>query len=622
MRKRNKFYMYSIAALSSLGIFLSSCTGAARTAPKGEFDDKVVIQTAQNRFYPLMAAFSQLVDLYNKEHANTPGFLPVELQQSEKTNASRELQLTNNVVGSIRSNSPLVPNIILADLNAAYEINRYNRLLDLSNSPIINANYFDSDLYNNYNKVTGSDQNGNKVYAIPFNLTTTDGLVFNKPVMSLIFDMVEKGGGTVDKTSATYKELHLDNYMTKLANKKWSDLMVKSADVYKDLSVNDKTFSNLESMFEFSKKFTDGLQLKSNPTVTGQQNDLKIFMIDYGSTIYQKYLWAKLGNSKESWLWNLKLDGNQFDLDFSNIRTPEKQKIIGDTYDFYKNNYTSLNLNDKQLLKSIYFATNRGNDWAGSNIRDFDTAFGIAPQVAWNRTVVSPYVINRYRDDANKPVTQQDINNALAKFPAENEVLWKTQVTKFDQNNLNKNTFWIGGSSLIGISTSQRRDEQTRKFLEWLFNNDTKINVPDSPLYNQSINQILNTVSSYVLTSKQALSTQTEQTLKDNIAKEQAEVDKIKDKPTVENYNNKDWSTIYLNKASLATLQDWLTFKSELTKDRTNNSIVSINTNDKANGILSIIDGAISGITASEQPSNLTRENLLKQINDALGPNN
>ncbi|UQZ95747.1 hypothetical protein F9C22_03225 [Mycoplasmoides gallisepticum] len=618
MRKRTKFYMYSIAALSSLGIFLSSCTRASQPVQKGEFDDKVVIQTAQNQFYPLMWAFSQLVDLYNKQFANTPGFLPVELQQSEKTNATSELQLTNNVVGSIRSNSPLVPNIILADLNAAYQINGFNRLLDLSNNPIINENYFDSDIYNNFNKISGSTQSSDKVYAIPFNLTTTDSLVFNKPLMNLLFSLVEQGGGTVDKNSATYKELHMEGFMEKIPNKKWKDLQVKSSEIYKGLTVNDQTFSNLESMFEFSKKFTDGLQLNQTPTVTGQQRDLKIFMLDYGPNIYQKYLWSKLGNSRDSWLWNLKLQYNQFDLDFSNLRKTADQNTIGETYDFFKNNYTSLNLNDKQVLKSIYFGTGGKSDWASWDIRNFDTAFGIAPHVGWNQSVVSPFTIRTFRSTQGD-VTQQDINNAKNNFASADDVLWKTQLTKLDKNNLKKNTFWIGGSSLIGISTSRQRDEQTKKFLEWLFNNDTRIAAPDSPFNNQSVSQILNSVSAYDLTSKQALSTTAQQALTDTIAKEQAEVDKVKNNPTPETYNNSDWSRIYLNKGALASLTDWLTFKSELNKDPANNSIAFIHTDEKANRILSILNGAVSGITRSADPTNLTKENLLRQINDALG---
>ncbi|SYV93962.1 Uncharacterised protein, partial [Mycoplasmoides gallisepticum] len=68
-------------------------------------------------------------------------------------------------------------------------------------------------------------------------------------------------------------------------------MQVKSNEIYKGLTVDDKTFSNLESMFEFSKKFTEGLELKQTPTVTGQQRDLKVFMLNYGPTIYQKYLW-------------------------------------------------------------------------------------------------------------------------------------------------------------------------------------------------------------------------------------------------------------------------------------------------------------------------------------------
>ncbi|MES3497541.1 hypothetical protein MG1601_125 [Mycoplasmoides gallisepticum] len=96
-------------------------------------------------------------------------------------------------------------------------------------------------------------------------------------------------------------------------------------------------------------------------------------------------------------------------------------------------------------------------------------------------------------------------------------------------------------------------------------------------------------------------------------------MDKVKDNPTPETYNNSDWSRIYLNKGALASLTDWLTFKSELNKDPANNSIAFIHTDEKANRILSILNGAVSGITRSANPTNLTKENLLRQINDTLG---
>ncbi|SYV93960.1 Uncharacterised protein, partial [Mycoplasmoides gallisepticum] len=48
-------------------------------------------------------------------------------------------------------------------------------------------------------------------------------------------------------------------------------------------------------------------------------------------------------------------------------------------------------------------------------------------------------------------------------------------------------------------------------------------------------------MSAYDLTSKQALSTTAQQALTDTIAKEQAEVDKVKNNPTPETYNNSDW---------------------------------------------------------------------------------
>ncbi|MDC4183575.1 P68 family surface lipoprotein [Mycoplasma bradburyae] len=630
MKSKTKIFVSSMAILGSLGFVLSSCgkmSGTPSTnkpvTPPGQFDNKIVIQTAQNKFYPLMWAFAEIVDLYNKQFKDTEGFIPVELQQSEVSKANSELELTNKVVGEISSKSPLVPNIILADLNAAYKINGYNRLLDLSNNTIINENYFDSDIYNNFNKISGSSETDKKVYAIPFNLTTTDSLVFNKPLMNLLFKLVKEGGGMVEENSKIYQELKMENFESRFMNKKWKNLQIKDNMTYKGLTIDDNTFSNLESMFEFSKKIVDGLKLKEDSAMASESRDrdLKIFMLDYGPNIYQKYLWSKLGNSKDKWLWNFKLKDGTFDLDFTNLKKTEDQNTIGTTYDFFKNSYSTLDLKNNQTLKSIYFGSGGVSDWASWDIRNFDTAFAIAPHVGWNQSVFSPFTVKTFRATKGD-VTQEDINNAKTNFASASEVLWKSQLTKFDKTNPNKNTFWIGGSSLIGISTSDKRDAQTKKFLEWLFNNNTRINVPDSPLNNKSISEILNSISAYDLTSKNALSDTAKTALETTINAEQAEVDKVKAEPTPETLKTPDWSKIYLNKGALASLNDWLTFKKELTAKPQENSIAFINTDEKASGILSIINSAISGITKTASATNLTKENLIKQIQDKLGSAN
>ncbi|MDC4184312.1 P68 family surface lipoprotein [Mycoplasma bradburyae] len=623
-KSRTRILIGSMAALSLMSFSLSSCFkpngGDISKTPKGEFDDKVVIQTSQNSYYPLMKTLSLLVDLYNKEKANTEGFLKVELQTTENTNTKSELELTNKVVGDITSKSPLVPNIILADLNAAYKINTLDRLLDVNGSSVINEAYFDTDVYNNFNKLVGTNKNDNKIYAIPFDITETDALVFNKPLMSLLFDFIEKGGGTVDKESKIYKELKVEDFTTKIQNKKWKNLEVKGNEVFKDWTVDDNTFDNFESILEFSDKIVKNLKIKDNAEVNTKDADLKVFLVTYEDDLFNKFLWSKLGNNQTSWLWTQKADGDILDLDFANAKKPETQTKIGEAFDFLKNHYSALDLNNEQLLRSVQYTGGGIVSW---NVAKFDAAFGIAPHIAWNSSMFSPYTIDRFRKDRKAPLTAEDITTAKNKYAAPNEVLWKNQIQKFDKNDKTKNTFWIGGSSLVGIKTSTKRDEQAKKFLEWLFNINSTITQSDSIFKGETVNSILNSQGGYIFTSKKAISDESKTKLKEILDNEQPVADKVlKDGPTVDDVNNnRSWKDLNFNKAALATLSNFLDFKKQRDAMPDKNSIISIATDDKSGKILKILKDAIGGISKTKEPTNLTKEKLLEEINKVLNEN-
>ncbi|QZX49308.1 P68 family surface lipoprotein [Mycoplasma sp. E35C] len=639
LKKTRKSFISSLMALGFAGtMVLSSCAHAGspsrpiyggdpdnKVGDTSGFGNKIVIQTAQNRFYPLMHALSSLVESYNNEFfkKDPTNNFEVVLQQSEETKAASETQLTSNVLTKIQAKSNDIPNILLADLNSAYQLQRVESLLDISGSQIINANYFDSTIFNEFNKIAGSDESvTTKVYAIPFNLTTVDSLVFNKPLMNLLFKFVKDGGGEVKEDSNIYKELKIESFNPEsyesIKNKKWFNLEVKENNVFKGVTVDDSTFENLESMFDFAKKITEGLKVKSEKTVSGQQRDLKIFMLDYGPSTYKKYLWSKLGNTKESWLWNYKVEDGKNELDYTNLEKEQNQNIIKQSFKFFKDSYAKQDLSDDQWLKSIYFSQGGTNDWASWDIRTYDTAFAIAPHVGWNQSVISPFSINTFGKKANEALTEEDVTNVQKKFASQKDVLWKNQLTRYEKDQKERNTFLIGGSSLVGVKTSAERDKQTIKFLEWLFNDDTIIHDESSIYNNQSISKVLNSKSAYDITSKKALSKEALDKLNKEIEGQETKVNKFFEENSLyANIKDPDWSQIYLNKGAAASLKDWLDFKAKLEKEPSKNSIAFINNDSKSLTISAIINKAIFDIT-TKAGSNLSEEQLITNIKEQL----
>ncbi|QZX48957.1 P68 family surface lipoprotein [Mycoplasma sp. E35C] len=593
-----------------------------------KYDNKVIFQTSQNDFYPLMHAMSVLVDEYNKEHKDEKGYFEVILQKSDQSKARSETTLTRNVTKAIQENNPDIPNIILANLNSGYQIDKLNRLLDFGQSKILNKDNFDEEIIKYYTK-GGSGADKDKILAIPFDLTTLDSFVFNKPVMNLLFDFVEKGGGTVNKDSQIYKELKIDDFMKKIpATKKWHDLELKNPKAFDKYVVNDETFSNLESVLEFSKKMISSLKLKANPSTSIPTRDLKIFMTD-GLNIINKYLWSKLGNTDSSWLWTNNDKADKFKPDYSNIKKEDTIKKIGDAYDVFKNNFGTFKIYDKEIkgkkispkLYSWYVANGGTTDWTSWDIRTFDTAFGFGPHVGWNQSVISPFVLKTFRKNPKSKLTQKDVEEASQNFAFADQVLWKNQLTKFDKTQKDNNTFLIGGSSLVAIKTDEARDKQTIKFLEWLLDGKTKINLPNSPYNNKTPLEILNSISSYTLTTKDALTDKKRDELDKRIKEQEDKVNKdiITQKKFWEGVNSPEWSQLYLNKGALATLDDWLNYKKEFKKDNKKNSITFYYEDEFTSRLISAINSSIFSIARpilGTQSKDAMLKTIKKRISD------
>ncbi|QZX49372.1 P68 family surface lipoprotein [Mycoplasma sp. E35C] len=555
--------------------------------PRIRSNEKIIFQTAQGDSYPQIRALKVLVDLYNQEFEDDQEHLDVVLQNREITKARSEVSLTRNTVDLIKKEDDKIPNLILGSLNSVNAINDVGYGLNLNKSKILKRQNFEESIFDYYNTLNNAKKDSNDIYGLPFSITTFDSLVYNKPLMNLIFKFVKDGGGMVDEHSKIYQELKQDDFLTKIPKtKRWNDLEVKNREVFKNLVVNDDTFGDFESIIEFSNQIAQGLKLKEEISSPEPTRSIKIFTTDSFAYTIRKYLWSKLGNNEQSWLWTHKYnDQNQMFLDFTNLKQEETIKKIGDFYNFFKNNLTSLPLSKKEYkptetirpnLYSYYLALGTAADWTFSDIRTFDTAFGIGPHVGWSQSILSPGTLKDIKDpnDPKKGASIEDLKKAGEQMPSADDVVWKNQLTRFNKNDKELNTFLVGSAGLIPIKSAPHKEKQTIKFLEWLFSGETKIKSANSPWKGRYIYEIFSQISGYNFTTKAALSKQTYDTLTKQIEQKQKRVDAIiKSDDKYSKINDPDWSTIYIDKAAAASLKDYLDFKEELNKDPNKNSI-------------------------------------------------
>lgn len=136
--------------------------------------------------------------------------------------------------------------------------------------------------------------------------------------MQRLFALFKQGGGKINENSKIYNQLQTQTVLS--ANNFWSTVALKNNEVFKDKTINDSTFDNLESIFKFSSMIYGGLNL----TNVSPDTDQSILEIDYDRNLLTKYIWSKLGNSEKDFLWNLKAETNNprdLVVNFDNLKT-------------------------------------------------------------------------------------------------------------------------------------------------------------------------------------------------------------------------------------------------------------------------------------------------------------
>ncbi|VEU71838.1 Uncharacterised protein [Mesomycoplasma ovipneumoniae] len=471
-----KFFKPLLLTSPSLFLIASACGVSENTIdPKTQ----VVMTTSQGPFWPLIFGLNVygknqkgLIPYYNQKFKDDPDFAPVRLVLDFESKAKTQQQTTENIKKLLDTNSDQLPSIVLGDSSTASVLQERNRLLEIQ-SDKLKPGIFTDQIVGKYNSFNFGE---NKFYNIPFNVNDVDALGFNLDNLRIIFDLVKKGGGKVDENAEIYKKAQesAQKGNSTPENSFFSNLEVKSADVFKDLNVTYDTFSNIEEALEFSTKFIDGVKLKADAKLDENTENASIFDIDYSGLIFHKNIISKSG--KKFW------EAKGKDLTFNIATDTSLQDEFKKTYEkFTKTNKKIEHKegNNSKILQAFQFKNFKKKDsigeWGSHDILQYRTVFGYVPGVGIKQSI----------DTATTRSLFAKSNPELAKgFATFNDVFTTNQPLKSHK----ESPFFVynsGGSSLIPIKTdTEKINKAAIKFLEWLFTGQNDIDKPGTMVDN------------------------------------------------------------------------------------------------------------------------------------------
>lgn len=463
---------------------------------------QIIFASSQPKWFHLMYALKDLIEIYNNDYKNDEDFLPVKLMSHEQTLAKSEHQLALETIDKIEQNNPESPNIILSDKYGALFLKRKNKILDINSDlkELINQEILDF-----HNSEFCQDYQNKKVYDLPFNITNLDTIIFNLNIMNRLFELIKEGGGFVDEQSSIFvKSKNSIDKENSLAKKSFFNLIkVKDKDIFKGWKVDDSTFRSIENALEFSSKFWDGVFVDSD-LVDQSTLNATIFSMDYHLQLFLKSFdnyEQNLSNYQDIKLWNLSKTKDEI---IFNFKDPQVKLSLEKIYNTYKQNLRNVEIKNKNFSSIKYLGFDDG--WTNTIIRSYQCAFAFGPSVGMRNLS-----------------WKKEENLALKK-----DVLHERQVRFFSDKNKEKTTYFKGGSSLVLIDTNQRENRATLKFVNWLYNGKIEslnMNVSDFIIENSGYFLPLKTII-----NKQFLK-ELEQKLKDKkILIEKTSDEKLKDK--------------------------------------------------------------------------------------------
>ncbi|ACU78684.1 P68 family surface lipoprotein [Mycoplasma mycoides] len=587
--------------------------------------DRILFATAQGAGWPLSLALRPLVKYYNETYKNEAGFVPVKFKfadnptkdpEIETHGITNQFQLIKKTKEDIEThNTKALPNIVLGDQSGAYIINQDQRLLDISDQGI-DKNTFSSKIAELHSILAGQHDT-TKLYNIPFDNADTNALQINLRVMEKMFELIEKGGGTVEKGSEIYKKVESskkEKNKNELPEKTiWSALKVKkekngTEGSFKDLKINDDTFKSLKALRDFAAKFTEGVEIDESKvkedTISGE-----VLSIDYQEQEFYKELHSRINSDKPI-----------FELDKSNDKNIPKVKynLVQDdsTKQEFKKLWEEWNKSikrveykketpNKKVFQSMKFMANGIKEWGSWNIFRFQSAISLAASVGANQNKITDFTRKHpYFGDDIKNDPKFDTNNAK-----DADVFMDSQITPPKENKsgesamtppkTNPGIFDEGGSSILPINVgNEKLNNGTKKFLKWIYTGKNKISGIEEENW-----LTLAKTSGYIMPLKEVVTKETVKKLEEIISKLETDL-KSKNDITKE----PGYFTLNMLRSSLLSLKS-------LVKLENGESVArAMVTDDKAAEITGNVAKALIGQTNIDGKTDTSADALLSQF--------
>ncbi|MDQ0567399.1 P68 family surface lipoprotein [Mycoplasma yeatsii] len=553
----------------------------------------VIFQVAQGQAFPLAIALKPFIKYYNDTFKDEEDFMKVKIQfkddyefDGEKVQGHgsfSEFGLIKNAKSNIESGDfKKVPNIILGAQSGAYIINQDKRLLDLSDKGIKKDFFFDkiADLHS----VLAGQGVTDKIFNIPFDNADVDALIFNLRLLKKMFEIIQKGGGTISQDSEIIKKSLAIQNKDIPTTSIWAYIDLKTTQEnekpFENFTVNGETFKTIDGVRELAKKFAENIEIKqeNKAKITDSTLSGDVLSIDYQEQAFLKELHTKIEDKEKS---AFQLDQNK----------KVKYNLIED--DEFKKEFRSLWENYSQTAKlsirhnvgastkafhAIKYMKNGTEEWGSWQVLKFQSAMSFAASVGAYQNKIS--TITKSHPYLGK--VQEGKDEEFYKTNAgESDVYMTTQVTKTKSSK--HEIFNEGGSSIIPIdSRNDKVNRATKKFLEWFYKGKNKIGSTQE----ENNWYTFARTSGYVMPLKDVVKNETLETFKKQIQELEQKIEGKKDKELVE---NKELSSLHfklnmlrsssISLESLLKLNDEKTVaKAMVTDDKSAQMVRSIST--------------------------------------------
>ncbi|QQY78653.1 glycerol ABC transporter substrate-binding protein [Mycoplasma mycoides subsp. capri] len=619
---RRKLLVLSAMALTMTAPFAAiACTTTK--------SDRILFATAQGAGWPLSLALRPLVKYYNETYKNEAGFVPVKFKfadnptkdpEIETHGITNQFQLIKKTKEDIEThNTKALPNIVLGDQSGAYIINQDQRLLDISDQGI-DKNTFSSKIAELHSILAGQHDT-TKLYNIPFDNADTNALQINLRVMDKMFDLIKKGGGTVETNSEIYKKVEAskkEKNKNELPEKTiWSALKVKKEKngekgSLSDIKLNDATLKSLKALRDFATKFTEGVEIDESKvkedTISGE-----VLSIDYQEQEFYKELHSRINSDKPI-----------FELDKSNDKSIPKVKYNLVQNDSIKQEFKKLweewnksikrveykkETPNKKVFQSMKFMANGIKEWGSWNIFRFQSAISLAASVGANQNKITDFTRKHpYFSDDIKNDPKFDTNNAK-----DADVFMDSQITPPKENKngetvmtpskTNPGIFDEGGSSILPINVgNEKLNNGTKKFLKWIYTGKNKISGIEEENW-----LTLAKTSGYIMPLKEVVTKETVEKLEEIIKKLETDL-KSKDDITKE----PGYFTLNMLRSSLLSLKSLVKLENGESVSR------AMVTDDKAAEITGNVAKALIGQTNIDGKTDTNADTLLSQFENII----